>query len=191
MSKASESSGMVSCSLPLMLLVKPRRSWDRMTPEFPLAPRREPLETALHSAVMSAFSPNADTSLAADMMVMVILVPVSPSGTGNTFNSLIHSFLLSRFFAPAKNILDNILASIVFEVTISPPILNSATAVSENRFFLQAAGSRHICRCGFQSITLTPSTKMLIFSIWMPVNSSTLYFTLLIRLSDTAMMLTP
>ena len=103
---------MVSCSLPLMLFVKPRRSWDRITPEFPLAPRREPPETALHRAFISALSPSPDTSLAADIMVMVILVPVSPSGTGNTFSSLIHSFLLSRFFAPAKNILDNILASL-------------------------------------------------------------------------------
>ena len=36
-------------------------------------------------------------------IVMVIFVPVSPSGTGNTFSSLIQSFLASRFFAPFKN----------------------------------------------------------------------------------------
>ena len=32
---------------------------------------------------------NAVTSFAADIIVIDILVPVSPSGTGNTFNSLI------------------------------------------------------------------------------------------------------
>ena len=31
----------------LMPLVKPRRSWERITPELPLAPRREPEEIAL------------------------------------------------------------------------------------------------------------------------------------------------
>ena len=34
-------------------------------------------------------------------------------------------------------------------------------------------------------------TKMLIFSMVMPVKASTLYFTLLIKLSETAEMLTP
>ena len=42
-----------------------------------------------------------------------------------------------------------------------------------------------------QSIGLTPSTKTLMSLISMPVNSSTLYFTLLNRLSATAEMLTP
>ena len=30
-------------------LVKPRRSWERITPELPLAPRREPEEMAFAS----------------------------------------------------------------------------------------------------------------------------------------------
>ncbi len=47
------------------------------------------------------------TSLAADMMVKVMFVPVSPSGTGNTLRSLIHSFLESKLAAPAKNIFAN------------------------------------------------------------------------------------
>ena len=33
---------------------------------------------------------------------------VSPSGTGNTFSSLIHSLLASRPFAPARNAFFNI-----------------------------------------------------------------------------------
>ena len=69
-------------------------------------------EIALQSVSMSASCPRCVTSEAADKMVIVMLVPVSPSGTGNTFNSLIHSFFASRFLAPAKNIFDNSLASI-------------------------------------------------------------------------------
>ena len=46
-----------------------------------------------------------------------ILVPVSPSGTGNTFNSLINSFFASIFCAPAKNILASISTFIVFVAT--------------------------------------------------------------------------
>ena len=67
--------------------VKPLNSWERITPEFPLAPRKEPEDIALHKDWISG-SAMASTSLEADNMVMVILVPVSPSGTGNTFSSL-------------------------------------------------------------------------------------------------------
>ena len=95
----------------LISLVKPLKSCDKITPEFPLAPLREPVEIAFAtvSIVGSAIAP---TSLAADIIVSVILVPVSPSGTGNTFNSLIHSFFASRFFAPAIHIFCSICASI-------------------------------------------------------------------------------
>lgn len=78
----------------LISLVKPLNSWERITPEFPLAPRREPEEMALARSFILGFS-RAATSLAAAIMVRLMLVPVSPSGTGNTFNSLIHSFLAS------------------------------------------------------------------------------------------------
>ena len=54
-------------------------------------------------ATISGFS-SAFTSFAADRIVSVIFVPVSPSGTGNTFNSLMNSFFASRFAAPARNI---------------------------------------------------------------------------------------
>ena len=67
-------------------LVKPRNNWDKITPEFPLAPRREPDEIALHRESISGFS-IAATSFAADMIVKVIFVPVSPSGTGKTYNT--------------------------------------------------------------------------------------------------------
>ena len=87
-----------------------------MTPEFPLAPRREPDEIAFANDFISMFS-RAVTSFAADIMVKDILVPVSPSGTGNTFNSLINSFFASIFCAPARNILASISTLIVFTAT--------------------------------------------------------------------------
>ena len=98
--------------------VNPRRSCERITPELPRAPRREPEEIALARVSISG-SARAPTSEAADMMVSVMFVPVSPSGTGNTFSSLIHSFFASRFLAPARNILESILASMVLLFTTS------------------------------------------------------------------------
>ena len=65
---------------------------------------REPDEIAFASSAMVGFVSEL-TSLAADMIVIVIFVPVSPSGTGNTFSSFIQSFFESRFLAPARNIL--------------------------------------------------------------------------------------
>ena len=93
--------------------MNPRNNWDKITPELPLAPRSEPEEIAFAKSSIEGLSPNAVTSLAADKIVNVILVPVSPSGTGNTFNSLIHSFFASRFFTPARNIFFKSAASII------------------------------------------------------------------------------
>ena len=103
-------------SYSLITLLKPLNSWDKITPELPLAPLREPDEIALAKAAILG-SLIAATSLAADIIVIDIFVPVSPSGTGKTFNSLIHSFLCSKFFAPARNIFESICASIIFKPT--------------------------------------------------------------------------
>ena len=53
------------------------------------APRREPEEMALHKERISTspISYKDATSLAAAIIVSVIFVPVSPSGTGKTFNA--------------------------------------------------------------------------------------------------------
>jgi hypothetical protein len=111
-------------SYSLMTLANPLNSCDRITPEFPRAPLSEPEDIAFARETMSG-SAMAATSLAADMIVMDILVPVSPSGTGKTFNSLIHSFLCSKFFAPARNIFESIFASIIFNPT-SEILLNQS-----------------------------------------------------------------
>ena len=108
----------VSCSF--TTFVKPRKSCDKITPELPLAPRREPEEIAFASDFISR-SCIAVTSFAADMIVSVIFVPVSPSGTGKTFNSLMYSFFASILFAPARNIFCNSDASTVFRFTCFAP----------------------------------------------------------------------
>ena len=101
-----------SSSWSRMPLVNPLKSWDRITPELPLAPLKEPEEMHFPRVYISGLS-SLLTSAAAAVIVIVILVPVSPSGTGNTFSSLIHSLLDSRFFAPPRNIFATIWASIV------------------------------------------------------------------------------
>ena len=64
----------------------PRISRDRITPELPRAPRSM-AEAAIFEAAYSSGSSALRRSAAAELMVMDILVPVSPSGTGKTFSS--------------------------------------------------------------------------------------------------------
>ena len=97
--------------------MNPLRSCERITPELPLAPLSDPVDIALARFSIVGFTIEL-TSLAADIIVSVILVPVSPSGTGNTFRSLIHSFFDSRFLAPARNIFCTSAASIVVIATL-------------------------------------------------------------------------
>ncbi len=130
---AARTGTVISFSLPITF-VKPRNSCDKITPEFPLAPRREPDDIAFAIDAISGFS-IALTSFAADIIVMVMFVPVSPSGTGNTFSSLIHSFLESRFFAPFKNIFARTAAFIEFIELISTfksSLINHADAFNKN-----------------------------------------------------------
>ena len=96
----------------LISFVNPLKSCERITPELPRAPLKEPEEIALANVSIVGLSIPL-TSFAADIIVNVIFVPVSPSGTGNTFNSLIHSFFASRFLAPAKNIFCKVFPSIL------------------------------------------------------------------------------
>ena len=119
LSKLSASTAASSVSCSRATLVNPRRSCERITPELPRAPRSDPVEMLLQTAVMSSRSVFS-TSAAADMIVIVMLVPVSPSGTGNTFNSLITSFFSFRRFAPARNMRERVRASILSVLIRSP-----------------------------------------------------------------------
>ena len=72
----------------------PRNSKDKMTPELPRAPRSraEAVIEAACSIVSGVFFRSSATAAA---IVMDILVPVSPSGTGKTFSALMSSLLFS------------------------------------------------------------------------------------------------
>ena len=68
---------------------RPRRIWERITPELPRAPMREPWRIASHTcpiavaSVPDAFTPEVPSSSpTTDSRVSAMLVPVSPSGTG-------------------------------------------------------------------------------------------------------------
>ena len=85
-------------SLPLSDLEKPRNRRDRITPELPLAPRRS-AEAVLSAALVSVMPSALRSSVLAAESVMLIFVPVSPSGTGKTFSSL--TFCLFRSISAA------------------------------------------------------------------------------------------
>ena len=83
--------------MPERLAAMPANICERITPELPRAPRTIPL------AACSATSPTPPLQLLASLApperVDTILSPVSPSGMGNTFSSLISSaeaFKLAR-----------------------------------------------------------------------------------------------
>ena len=70
-----------------------------MTPEFPRAPRSsaDAAVSATWETVTS--SPISSRARSAAPMVMDILVPVSPSGTGYTFSSSTERFLFAMLIA--------------------------------------------------------------------------------------------
>ena len=72
--------------MPARLLEKPRNSSDRITPELPRAPRNN-AEDAVSAVWLTVGFCSRSSSRAAADRVMDILVPVSPSGTGNTLSS--------------------------------------------------------------------------------------------------------
>ena len=83
-----------------------------MTPLLPRAPR------SMAEAAFSAASPRvlgglASSSRAAALRVMLILVPVSPSGTGNTFSSLMSCLQASTETAAWITISQKCFASIL------------------------------------------------------------------------------
>ena len=96
----------------------PRKIWDKITPEFPLAPIRAPLLNAFAISPQLSLSSERACSLA-DFIVKNILIPVSPSGTGKTLRALTKSLFTSRLATAFLMPFLNIFASIYF---IIPPI---------------------------------------------------------------------
>ncbi|MNN61945.1 hypothetical protein D3C81_1772080 [compost metagenome] len=84
-------------------LAKPRNNCDRITPELPRAPISRPLERASAALPKCGFWRFFNSSTP-EVMVRFILVPVSPSGTGNTFSALTRFTLAVRLPAPASTI---------------------------------------------------------------------------------------
>ena len=65
-----------------MRSLMPRRSWERMTPEFPRAPMSDPCPMALHTSGRPDPASTPSSSLTTASRVRAMFVPVSPSGTG-------------------------------------------------------------------------------------------------------------
>lgn len=94
------------CSTPASALEKPRNSWERMTPELPRAPLSAPRATAWATTEALALS-TPMSSFTAETIVSDILVPVSPSGTGNTLRaSMLCLFFSSRAGARQDHVLE-------------------------------------------------------------------------------------
>ena len=73
-----------------------------MTPELPRAPRSMAEAARLATSPAGAASSSASMASAAAPMVMDILVPVSPSGTGKMFSSLICFLYLEMLLEPDR-----------------------------------------------------------------------------------------
>jgi len=93
-------------------LAIPRNSSDKMTPELPRAPRSSAL------AAQSATAPTVSvclrpSSMAAEFIVRLMFVPVSPSGTGKTLSSLIFCLFSSSAAFAHRSISRSAAASMI------------------------------------------------------------------------------
>ena len=81
----------------------PLKNCERITPLLPLAPISA--ARAIADATSAAAAPSRrPASSMTSRMVRYMLMPVSPSGTGNTLSALIASTLRSRSSAAPENI---------------------------------------------------------------------------------------
>ena len=102
--KALANSALSTLVLPSNPLEIPLSIWDKITPEFPLAPIKAPLANFLEvSPIDSEFK--FSISLTAALNVIDIFVPVSPSGTGNTFKALTKSLSSNNLLLALTTIL--------------------------------------------------------------------------------------
>ncbi len=74
-------------SSPLNAFEKPLNIRERITPLFPRAPRKRAEAQRAEASPIVQSSARTAISLAAAPIVILIFVPVSPSGTGNMFNA--------------------------------------------------------------------------------------------------------
>ncbi len=87
-----------------MASVNPLNIWESITPEFPLAPMSSPSFRAFKISFVTVGSFTLSSHWHASSIAALMFEPVSPSGTGKTFNALISSlFFISTsvpFFMP-------------------------------------------------------------------------------------------
>ena len=112
--------------MPSVAFAKPRKICDKITPEFPRAPIKRPFaNAALRSPTFLLVS--LRSYLAPLAIEEVMFVPVSPSGTGKTFNELINSAFLPSLSAAAWTILPN--SRFVIFVTANSKFLPNARLI--------------------------------------------------------------
>ena len=114
-SSAIATSSTNNFSFPIIPFKNPVIICDKIVPEFPLAPIRTASSTTSISSciVLESFTLASNSSIMA-FNVIAILLPVSPSGTGYTFNSFNSSSCLITHFPPPINNSFNLLASKYF-----------------------------------------------------------------------------
>ena len=144
-------------STPASARLKPRRSWEVITPLLPRAPFSAPFDTAAAASPAFRYSFWL-TSRVAEAMVRLILVPVSPSGTGKTFSASTASRCFSKSAAPATTISRSSTPSIVLA-------------------WIKVISSRYACNLyayGERPYTRMPSTEMFTRRTFTPVMLSSL-----------------
>ena len=126
-SNAAASSAGVSELLPSTARAKPRKIWDRITPELPRAPMRLPCEASLAILLTSAAF-DSFTSSTADCRVSSMFVPVSPSGTGKTLSRFTSSWLVpSQLRLPSSARLNSGPSTPIAFVAAKAQVLSSRT----------------------------------------------------------------
>src|SRR5699024_3485202 len=132
---ASAKSAGVNSVLATAFLLNPRKTCERITPEFPRAPISNPFARACESSP-TLDDVDSETYFAPLANERLMLVPVSPSGTGKTFNELINSALLFNRFELTAIILRNSF-SVIFEIfNLQNPPWYPSTLIFNNLYAL-------------------------------------------------------
>src|ERR1700716_2740088 len=109
---------------------KPRKIWERMTPEFPRAPISAPCAARLAVRERAASSTSRMSSTA-DCRVRSMLVPVSPSGTGKTLRESTSSRLtVSQASEPSRASLNRRPSHSVMGMVAAPVRLGISAAAT-------------------------------------------------------------
>src|SRR5699024_3384783 len=115
--------------LPFSALEKPRNSRLVITPELPRAPRSMAEAALLLTSATVQVSAIFSSSVRAAPMVMLMLVPVSPSGTGKTFSSSTRVRWLEMLLAPEIIASRRILPVIMYYTSIIGLLTDRAASV--------------------------------------------------------------